>query len=57
MIGVSNWKPSKSLLDTVKILLILVNTKLRRNHIEERVGLLNISVVGRNCSQKQRRIL
>lgn len=55
MIEVSRWKPSKSLLDTCKNLIDISKYKIKAgNHIEERVGLLNISVVGRNCSQKQR---
>jgi len=55
MIEVSKWQPSKSLLDTCKNLIDISNYSVKAgNHIEERVGLLNISVVGRNCTQKQR---
>lgn len=55
MIEVSKWQPSKSLLETCKNLIDISNYSVKAgNHIEERVGLLNISVVGRNCTQKQR---
>ena len=55
MIEVSKLQPSKSLLDTCKNLIDISNYSVKAgNHIEERVGLLNISVVGRNCTQKQR---
>lgn len=55
LIKESNWKPSKSLLDMCKHLIDISNYEIKAgNHIETRVGLLNISVVGRNCTQKQR---
>ena len=55
MTEVSKWQPSKSLLDTCKNLIDISNYSVKAgNHIEERVGLLNISVVGRDCTQEQR---
>lgn len=55
LIEASKWKPSKSLLDTCQNLIDISSYKIKAgNHIETRVGLLNISVVGRDCTQKQR---
>ena len=55
MIEKSNWKPTKSLLDTCKNLIDISEYPIKAgNHIETRVGLLNISVVGRDCTQDQR---
>jgi phosphomannomutase len=55
MIEVSKWQPSKSLLDTCKNLIDISKYSVKAGgHIEERVGLLNISVVGRKCTQQQR---
>ena len=51
----SKWKPSKSVIDTCQNLIDISNYPVKAGkHIEERLGLLNISVVGRNCSQEQR---
>ncbi len=51
----SNWTPSKSLLDTCQNLIDISKYPVKAgNHIETRVGLLNISVVGRDCTQEQR---
>jgi phosphomannomutase len=55
LIEESKWKPSTSLLDTCQNLIDISSYKIKAgNHIETRVGLLNISVVGRDCTQKQR---
>lgn len=55
LIEVSEWKPSKGLLDTCQNLIDISNYPVKAgNHIEQRTGLLNISVVGRNCTQEQR---
>lgn len=55
MIEVSKWQPSKSLLDTCQNLIDISKYPIKAGgHIEERVGLLNISVVGRKCTQQQR---
>tara|TARA_Y100001935_G_C17254336_1_gene482786 strand:+ start:436 stop:1134 length:699 start_codon:yes stop_codon:yes gene_type:complete len=55
LIEVSKWQPSKSLIDTCQNLIDISKYPVKAgNHIEERVGLLNISVVGRNCTQEQR---
>jgi phosphomannomutase len=52
---VSKWQPSKSLIDICQNLIDISKYPVRAgNHIEERLGLLNVSVVGRNCTQKQR---
>lgn len=55
LIEVSKWQPSKSLIDTCQNLIDISKYPVKAgNHIEERLGLLNISVVGRNCTQEQR---
>jgi phosphomannomutase len=55
MVEVSKWQPSKSLLDICRKLIDISKYSVKAgNHIEERVGLLNISVVGRDCTQQQR---
>ncbi len=55
LIEVSKWQPSKSLLDTCQNLIDISKYPVKAGkHIEERVGLLNISVVGRKCTQQQR---
>lgn len=55
LIEVSKWQPSKSVLDTCQNLIDISKYPVKvGEHIEERVGLLNISVVGRNCTQEQR---
>ena len=47
--------PSKDLLDLCQNLIDKSIYPIKRgNHLETRVGLLNISVVGRACSQSQR---
>jgi phosphomannomutase len=51
----SEWSPPKELIE-------LLNTHLQEssypiragNHIEYRIGMLNFSIVGRNCTQSQR---
>lgn len=55
LIEKSSWKPGKGLLDTCQNLIDVSEYPVRTgNHIETRVGLLNISVVGRDCTQEQR---
>ena len=55
LVEVSKWQPSKSLIDVCQNLIDISKYPVKAgNHIEERVGLLNISVVGRNCTQEQR---
>lgn len=50
-----NWKPSSKLLNFCQELIDLSPYPIRSgNHLEIRDGLLNISVVGRDCSQNQR---
>lgn len=49
------WKPSKELIDYLITLLHLSKCPEKTsNHIETRVGLLNFSPVGRDCTQEQR---
>jgi phosphomannomutase len=51
----SGWKPKKSLLDVCQHLIDISKYPIKAgNHIETRVGLLNVSVVGRDCSHEQR---
>jgi phosphomannomutase len=51
----SGWKPNKSVLDVCQHLIDISKYPVKAgNHIEVRVGLLNISVVGRDCTQEQR---
>ena len=51
----SDWKPNPSLLSICQKLIDTSSYPVRAGtHIEERVGLLNISVVGRDCTQEQR---
>ena len=55
LIEVSKWEPSKKLLDRCQELIDESPYEIRtKNHLEVRVGLLNISVVGRDCTQEQR---
>lgn len=50
-----DWKPNKDLIDLLnKLLETTEYTVKTSNHIEERTGLLNFSVVGRDCTQEQR---
>jgi len=49
------WVPSSELIDYLNQLLKLSHCPEKTsNHIESRVGLLNFSPVGRNCTQDQR---
>jgi phosphomannomutase len=49
------WKPSQELNDYLKHLLQLSECPEKTsNHIEARVGLVNFSPVGRDCTQEQR---
>jgi len=50
-----DWKPSKELVSFLEELLQETDYTVKTsNHIEERIGLLNFSVVGRDCTQDQR---
>jgi phosphomannomutase len=50
-----NWEPSDKLIIFLQELLQKSRYDIRRgNHIEIRTGLVNFSVVGRNCSQQER---
>lgn len=50
-----DWKPTAELLSTCQELIDKSPYPLRRgDHLEPRVGLLNISVVGRACTQQER---
>lgn len=50
-----DWKPEEDLIDFLKDLLLESEYPVRTsNHIEERIGLLNFCVVGRDCTQDQR---
>ena len=50
-----DWKPSADLLNLCQDLISSSSYPIRSgNHLEVRDGLLNISVVGRACSQEQR---
>jgi phosphomannomutase len=51
----SQWCPSEDLIEYLKNLLDNSQYKMRfGNHIEERIGLLNFCIPGRNCSQEIR---
>lgn len=55
LIEESDWRPSNGLLATCQNLIDISKYHIKAgNHIETRVGLLNISVVGRDCTQEQR---
>lgn len=55
LVETSTWEPSLELLNLCKTLIDSSKYKHRYgNHLETRVGLLNISVVGRDCTQQQR---
>jgi len=55
LIEKSSWKPNNKLLERCKELIDASRYEIRAgNHLETRVGLLNISVIGRDCTQKQR---
>ena len=57
LIEMSRWEPSEKLLNRCQQLIDESSYELRTgNHLEVRVGLLNISVVGRDCSQEQREV-
>lgn len=50
-----DWKPEQDLIQFLEDLLLESEYPIRTsNHIEERIGLLNFCVVGRDCTQKQR---
>lgn len=50
-----DWEPSSRLIDYLNKLLSESKYPIRTsNHIEPRIGLLNFSVVGRNCTQEER---
>ena len=55
LIEVSKWEPGRKLLDRCQELIDESSYEIRtKNHLEVRVGLLNRSVVGRDCTQEQR---
>lgn len=55
LVHTTDWKPNTSLLSICEKLIDNSEYPVRAgNHIEERVGLLNISVVGRDCTQEER---
>jgi phosphomannomutase len=50
-----DWTPSTELIEYLDTLLTQSKYQTRRgNHIETRTGLVNFSVVGRNCTQSER---
>jgi phosphomannomutase len=50
-----DWKPSNELISFLEELLQETKYTIKTsNHIEERIGLLNFSIVGRDCTQEQR---
>lgn len=50
-----DWEPSNELIEYLEIALEKSNYDIRTsNHIEKRIGLLNFSIVGRNCTQEER---
>ena len=51
----NEWEPNEKLINLLEHFLMSSDYKKRTsNHIEERVGLLNFSVVGRDCTQEER---
>jgi phosphomannomutase len=50
-----DWEPSDELIKFLEYVLDHSRYEIRTsNHIEKRIGLLNFSIVGRDCSQEQR---
>lgn len=51
----NEWEPNEKLISLLEYFLMSSDYRKRTsNHIEERVGLLNFSVVGRDCTQEER---
>jgi phosphomannomutase len=51
----NEWKPNSQLIKLLEGFLVSSSYEKRTsNHIEERVGLLNFSVIGRDCTQEER---
>ena len=51
----NEWEADESLINLLEQFLIISKYRKRTsNHIEQRTGLLNFSVVGRNCTQSER---
>ena len=51
----NNWEPNKDLIKLLESFLKISKWKKQTsNHIERRIGLVNFSVVGRDCTQEQR---
>jgi phosphomannomutase len=49
----NEWEPNEKLISLLEYFLMSSDYRKRTsNHIEERVGLLNFSVVGRDCTQE-----
>ena len=52
----NNWMPKKELIDFLNKKIIESTYPLKfENHIEQRTGMVNFSVLGRNCSQEERK--
>ena len=51
----NNWEPSEDLIELLESFLKISKWRTQTsNHIERRIGLVNFSVVGRDCTQEQR---
>ena len=51
----NNWEPNEGLIKLLESFLKISKWKKQTsNHIERRIGLVNFSVVGRDCTQEQR---
>lgn len=51
----NNWEPNEDLIKLLESFLKISKWKKQTsNHIERRIGLVNFSVVGRDCTQEQR---
>jgi phosphomannomutase len=51
----NNWEPNKDLIELLESFLKISKWRTQTsNHIERRIGLVNFSVVGRDCTQEQR---
>tara|TARA_B100001093_G_scaffold271596_1_gene259573 strand:- start:2425 stop:3183 length:759 start_codon:yes stop_codon:yes gene_type:complete len=51
----NDWKPNKDLIKLLEQFLNISKYRVRTsNHIERRTGLVNFSIVGRDCTQRQR---
>ena len=51
----NNWEPNEDLIELLESFLKISKWRTQTsNHIERRIGLVNFSVVGRDCTQEQR---